>query len=78
MQNFFFDDSQVITDEQFIAFVQEDAQNVVDRQATDTIPIIDDIRYYISNFIRSFSYTEEARMKHLMIDELLESLGLDG
>ncbi len=48
-----------------------------ERQETDTITIIDDIRYHITSNVQTFSAMSEANDKLAMIDELLETLGLD-
>ena len=63
---------------EFIDFVQEDAASVVGRQETDSIPIIDDIRFHITNFIQTFSDMYDADQKLSQIDNFLEELGLDG
>ena len=47
------------------------------REETDTIGIIDDIRYHITNNLQSFSAMDEANDKLALIDDLLESFDLD-
>ena len=68
---------QMVQDEAFTAFVREDAASIRDRETTDTIPIIDDIRYHISSFMQTFSDMYEANEKLTLIDNFLEELCLD-
>ena len=67
----------MVQDEAFTAFVREDAASIRDRETTDTIPIIDDIRYHISSFMQTFSDMYEANEKLTLIDNFLEELCLD-
>ena len=68
---------QIVQDESFAAFVREDAASIQDRESTDSIPIIDDIRFHISSFMQTFSDMYEASEKLGLIDNFLEELGLD-
>ena len=68
---------QMVQDEAFTAFVREDAASIRDRETTDTIPVIDDIRYHISSFMQTFSDMYEANEKLTLIDNFLEELCLD-
>ena len=68
---------QVLKNEEFAEFVKEDAETVQGRQETDTISIIDDIRFHITNFVQTFSDMYEADQKLGLIDAFLEELGLD-
>ncbi|PVD25039.1 hypothetical protein C0Q70_15536 [Pomacea canaliculata] len=70
--------AEVIEEEDFAELVKEDASNVKERQETDSIDIIDEIRYYIANVVRTFSDLQDADSRLRMIDQLLEDLGLDG
>ncbi len=63
---------------EFGEFVVEDAKSVIGRQETDTIPIIDDIRFHITSFMQTYSDMYEADQKLALINNLLEELGLDG
>ena len=64
--------------EEFANLVRSDAGGVKNREATDTIPIIDDIRYHIQNFVQTFSDMDEADQRLMAIDQLLEDMDLDG
>ena len=55
----------------------EDASNVKDREETDSIMIVDDIRYHISANVKTFSAVQEAEDKLKALDELLIRLGLE-
>lgn len=72
---FFF---QVIQLEEFTELVMEDATNVKERQDTDSIEIIDNVRYYLTNFMQTFSEMQEVSEKLQLIDNLLEELNLEG
>ncbi|XP_064604723.1 ankyrin repeat and BTB/POZ domain-containing protein 1-like [Liolophura sinensis] len=69
---------EIIQREDFAALVQEDAAEVEMREETDTIDIIDEIRFHITNFVQTFSEVEEANEKLVAIDDLLEHLDLEG
>lgn len=62
----------------FARLVQSDAKNVQDRQETDSIGIIDDIRFHITNYVQTFSDMYEADQKLAVIDTFLEELELEG
>ena len=63
---------------EFAELVVEDAKTVQDRQETDTIPIIDEVRFHITNFVQTFSDMYDADLKLATIDAFLEELQLDG
>ncbi len=67
----------VLESEEFASFVSEDATSVRHRQETDSIPIIDDIRFHLTNFVQTFSDMYEADQKLGRIDSFLAELGLD-
>lgn len=61
----------------FEELIREDAESVKGRQETDSIDIVDEIRFYITNNVQTYSAMEEANEKLALIDALLENLGLD-
>ncbi|XP_046357671.1 ankyrin repeat and BTB/POZ domain-containing protein 1-like [Haliotis rufescens] len=69
---------EVIAQEDFIKLVKEDAANLQERHETDTIDIIDEVRFYITNFIQTYSEMQEANERLKLIDDLLEELYLEG
>uniref|UniRef100_A0A0B7A6G1 BTB domain-containing protein n=1 Tax=Arion vulgaris TaxID=1028688 RepID=A0A0B7A6G1_9EUPU len=70
--------TKVIKMEDFKELVLEDASNIKGREETDTIDIIDEIRYYISSFVLTYSEMEEANDNLRVIDDLLEELDIEG
>lgn len=54
-----------------------DADEVLGRQESDTIDIVDSIRYHLTSCVRTYSEMEEANSKLHQVDQLLQSLGLD-
>lgn len=69
---------QILQQEDFVKFVLEDAASVVDRQETDTVPIIDDLRFYMAEFSTvNPSDIDETSDKIKLLDQFLENIGLD-
>jgi ankyrin repeat and BTB/POZ domain-containing protein 1 len=62
----------VIDSEDFHDLVREDAAQVKGRQETDSIPIIDDLRFLVSR-----KELLESHKRLQMIDNLLDKLGLE-
>ena len=69
---------QVVSLPEFYRLVQSDANEVTARQETDSIGIIDDIRFHITNFVQTYSDMDEANEKLAVIDNMLDELGLEG
>ncbi|XP_065298635.2 ankyrin repeat and BTB/POZ domain-containing protein 1-like [Dermacentor albipictus] len=69
--------AKVIELPEFHEVIREDAKDVKLRQETDSITVIDDIRYYISANARSTAEIVNANEKLKLIDDLLMTLGLD-
>lgn len=67
----------MVNSEDFANFVKEDAQAVQKREETDSIPIIDDIRFHITNSVQTFSDMYDADEKLATIDQFLDELELD-
>ena len=67
---------QMWEDKDLRSLVESDAQEVVKREETDSIAIIDDIRSHISASVKNLSDIEEAECRMLVVDRLLEELGL--
>lgn len=68
----------MLCSEEFKDFVLRDAETVKDRQEVDSIPIIDDIRFHITNRLQTMSDMYEAEQKLAVIDEYLAALCLEG
>lgn len=56
--------------------IEQDAAEVVMREETDTIPIIDDIRSHIRASVETMSDMEEAEARMAVVDSVLSQLGL--
>lgn len=69
---------KMLCSEEFKDFVLRDAETVKDRQEVDSIPIIDDIRFHITNRLQTMSDMYEAEQKLAVIDEYLAALCLEG
>ena len=70
---FFF---QMWEDPDLRSIVETDAREVLKREETDSIAIIDDIRSHISRHVKNLSDIEDAECRMLVVDRLLEELGL--
>ncbi|GFR73357.1 ankyrin repeat and BTB/POZ domain-containing protein 1 [Elysia marginata] len=70
--------SKIVAQDKFKQLVVEDASQVKGREETDSIDVIDEIRFYISNFVQTYSEMEEANEKLRLIDDLLEELDIEG
>ena len=66
---------EFLEDEQFKQLVLDDAQRIQSRQETDTIDIVDDVRYYLS--VSKHFTVDSLRFKYQQIDIFLNSLGFD-
>ena len=71
----------MVTDPKFQELVRQDAECIVDRQATDTIDIVDEIRFVLRNGqtagLRSLSDIRETNAKLGLLDKMLEELGFE-
>lgn len=63
--------------EEFAAAVKENAEAVEERQETDSIPLVDDIRFHIASNVQTYSAIEEANQKLEALENLLASIGLE-
>ena len=66
----------MISNEKFVQLVKNDAQNVKSRQETDSIDIIDDIRYVLRS-VNSLASIAEAENSLDVLESFLEDLELD-
>lgn len=57
--------------------ILQDAQSIQEREESDSIDIVDSIRYHLTSQVQTYSEIEEANIGLTAIDDLLESLGLD-
>lgn len=68
---------QLVELEEFVAAVKENAEAVEERQETDSIPLVDDIRFHITSNVQTYSAIEEANQKLEALENLLASIGLE-
>jgi len=68
---------QIIKLDAFSELIICDAASLLNREETDTVDIVDNIRFHISNFVQTFSDLEDANKKHRLLDDLLEDLNIN-
>ncbi|KAM9093967.1 ankyrin repeat and BTB/POZ domain-containing protein 1 [Sarcophilus harrisii] len=68
---------KLVEREDFVAAVKEEAAAVAERQETDSIPLVDDIRFHITSNVQTYSAIEEASQRLQVLEELLANIGLD-
>ncbi len=73
---------QIINQPEFSELVLEDAHAIQGRQETDSIQIIDDVRYHIMKYVLPGVVTNSdgeqySETKLSLLDQLLVTLGLD-
>ncbi|XP_063797251.1 ankyrin repeat and BTB/POZ domain-containing protein 1 isoform X2 [Pseudophryne corroboree] len=68
---------KLVDSEEFAAAIQDDAAAVEERQETDSIPLIDEIRFHITSNVQTYSAIEEANQRLEALERLLGSLGLE-
>lgn len=62
---------------EFAEMVKEDAASLEKRQETDSVPLVDDIRYHIASNVQTYSAIEEANQKLEALEELLARINID-
>lgn len=62
---------------EFAEMVKEDAASLEKRQETDSVPLVDDIRYHIASNVQTYSAIEEANQKLEALEELLVRINID-
>uniref|UniRef100_A0A3B3RTS8 Ankyrin repeat and BTB/POZ domain-containing protein 1 n=1 Tax=Paramormyrops kingsleyae TaxID=1676925 RepID=A0A3B3RTS8_9TELE len=63
--------------QEFAEMIKEDAQAVEARQETDSIPLVDDIRFHITSNVQTYSAIEEANQRLDALEQLLARIGLE-
>lgn len=69
--------TQLVERPEFAELIHEDAGAVEARQETDSIPLVDEIRFHISSNVQTFSAIEEAQQKLTALEILLANIGLE-
>ncbi|XP_070349169.1 ankyrin repeat and BTB/POZ domain-containing protein 1 isoform X1 [Equus asinus] len=68
---------KLVEREDFAEAVKEEAAAVAARQETDSIPLVDDIRFHVASTVQTYSAIEEAQQRLRALEDLLVSIGLD-
>ncbi|KAM4821014.1 ankyrin repeat and BTB/POZ domain-containing protein 1 [Thomomys bottae] len=68
---------KLVEREDFAQAVREEAAAVAARQETDSIPLVDDIRFHVTSTVQTYSAIEEAQQRLRALEDLLAALGLD-
>uniref|UniRef100_A0A8C0D9U7 Ankyrin repeat and BTB/POZ domain-containing protein 1 n=1 Tax=Balaenoptera musculus TaxID=9771 RepID=A0A8C0D9U7_BALMU len=61
----------------FVEAVREEAAAVTARQETDSIPLVDDIRFHVGSTVQTCSAMAQAERRLRVLEDLLVSIGLD-
>eukprot|EP00070_Physeter_catodon_P027839 XP_028334733.1 podocalyxin-like protein 2 isoform X4 [Physeter catodon] len=61
----------------FVEAVREEAAAVTARQETDSIPLVDDIRFHVGSAVQTCSAMQQAQQQLRVLEDLLVSIGLD-
>ncbi|XP_040102569.1 ankyrin repeat and BTB/POZ domain-containing protein 1-like isoform X4 [Oryx dammah] len=68
---------KLVHQEDFVEAVREEAAAVAGRQETDSIPLVDDIRFHMGSLVQTHHAMEQAAERLRVLEELLVSIGLD-
>ncbi|XP_062283730.1 ankyrin repeat and BTB/POZ domain-containing protein 1 isoform X1 [Scomber scombrus] len=68
---------RMVEQPEFAEIIKEDASSLEDRHETDSVPLVDDIRYHIASNVQTYSAIEEANQKLAALEELLSSINID-
>ncbi|XP_057561591.1 podocalyxin-like protein 2 isoform X2 [Hippopotamus amphibius kiboko] len=68
---------KLVEQEDFVEAVREEAAAVASRQETDSIPLVDDIRFHLGSTVQTCSAMQLAEQRLRVLEELLVSIGLD-
>ncbi|KAK5609799.1 Ankyrin repeat and BTB/POZ domain-containing protein 1 [Crenichthys baileyi] len=68
---------RLVEQAEFAEMIKEDAASLEERQETDSVPLVDDIRYHIASNVQTYSDIEEANQKLEALEDLLSSINID-
>ncbi|XP_065790118.1 ankyrin repeat and BTB/POZ domain-containing protein 1 isoform X4 [Muntiacus reevesi] len=68
---------KLVQQEDFVEAVREEAAAVAGRQETDSIPLVDDIRFHMGSLVQTRHAMEQAARRLRVLEELLVAIGLD-
>lgn len=69
--------SQLVEQDEFAEIIKEDAASLEERHETDSVPLVDDIRYHIASNVQTYSAIEEANQKLEALEELLSTINIE-
>lgn len=69
--------SQLVEQPEFAEIIKEDAASLEERHETDSVPVVDEIRYHIASNVQTYSAIEEANQKLYALEELLVSININ-
>ncbi|XP_076596507.1 ankyrin repeat and BTB/POZ domain-containing protein 1 [Chaetodon auriga] len=67
---------RLVEQAEFAEIIKEDAESLEDRHETDSVPLVDDIRYHIASNVQAYSAIEDANQKLEALEELLCSINI--
>lgn len=56
--------------------IKEDADTVEGREDTDSVPLVDEIRFHIASNVQTYSEIQEANQKLEALEELLTAINI--
>ncbi|KAK1897743.1 Ankyrin repeat and BTB/POZ domain containing protein 1 [Dissostichus eleginoides] len=68
---------RLVEQDEFAELIKEDAASLEERQETDSIPVVDEIRFHITSNVQTYSAIEEANQKLEALEELLTSINIE-
>lgn len=68
---------QLVGRAEFAEVIKEDADALENRHATDSVPLVDDIRYHIASNVQTYSAIEEANQKLAIFEDLLFQINIE-
>lgn len=71
---FFF---QLVGRAEFAEVIKEDADSLENRHVTDSVPLVDDIRYHIASNVQTYSAIEEANQKLAILEDMLFQINIE-
>lgn len=71
---FFF---QLVDSVEFAELIKEDADSLENRHVTDSVPLVDDIRYHIASNVQTYSAIEEANQKLAILENMLFKINIE-
>lgn len=69
--------SQLVDQAEFAEIIREDADSLENRHTTDSVPLVDDIRYHITSNVQMYSAIEEANQKLSVLEDMLFKINIE-